>query len=74
MKIIDGLCPYCSEPVKEKPSRVAKQINCGGCGRLLNLPSVFTADDGNTSNLATLEPGLLFSFFVGIFWIFFQRY
>ena len=66
MKIVDGLCPYCSEPVKEKPGKVTKQINCVSCGRLLNLPSVFTDDEGNTQNYTTLEPGLLFSFIVGL--------
>jgi hypothetical protein len=66
MKIVDGNCPYCDEPVNEKPGRIGKQINCSSCGRLLNLPSIFADSDGKKDKMTTIEPGLLCTFFVGI--------
>lgn len=68
MKIVDGKCPYCSQPVSEKPGKATKQINCEGCGRLLNLPpkgGSFVSLK-NSSELKTFEPGLLFSAFIGM--------
>lgn len=67
MKLVDGKCPYCSQPVGEKPGKADKQINCEGCGRLLNIPakgSVSAALKG--AQLKTFEPGLALSTLVGI--------
>lgn len=66
MKVVDGLCPYCDIAIKEKPSSNSKQINCTNCGRLLTLPSIFTDNDGKSSQLLTVELGLCCSFLVGL--------
>ena len=68
MKIVDGKCPYCSQAVGEKPGKAAKQLNCTGCGRLLNLPAKGGSESSlkNASQLKTFEPGLLFSALIGM--------
>lgn len=68
MKIVDGKCPYCSQPVSEKPGKATKQINCEGCGRLLNLPPKggVSVSIKNASELKTFEPGLVFSTLIGM--------
>ncbi|MCM8525245.1 MAG: hypothetical protein NE327_01935 [Lentisphaeraceae bacterium] len=68
MQIVDGKCPYCSQPVSEKPGKATKQINCVECGRLLNLPPKggVVPLSKSASELKTFEPGLLFSTIIGI--------
>lgn len=67
MKIVDGKCPYCSQPVHEKPGKAAKQLNCEGCGRLLNLPAKGAAvSSSNAGEVKTFEPGLVLSTLVGL--------
>lgn len=68
MKIVDGKCPYCSQTVSEKPGKAVKQLNCEGCGRLLNLPpkGTPTASVSNSADVRGFEPGLVLSFFVGM--------
>ncbi len=68
MKIVDGKCPYCSQVVNEKPGKAVKQLNCEGCGRLLNLPPKGTtiASLSNVGEVKTFEPGLVLSTFVGL--------
>ena len=68
MQIVDGKCPYCSQPVSEKPGKATKQINCVGCGRLLNLPPKggVVSMSKNSSELKTFEPGLVFSTVIGL--------
>ena len=68
MKIVDGKCPYCSHPVNEKPGKAVKQLNCEGCGRLLNLPpkGEGTSTAVKVGEVSTFEPGLVFSTLVGL--------
>jgi ribosomal protein S27E len=68
MKITDdGKCPYCSSQVSEKPGKAVKNISCSTCGRILTLPKagaekrIYEVD-----GIKTLEPALLFSFFISL--------
>jgi len=68
MKIVDGKCPYCSQSINEKPGKAVKQLNCEGCGRLLNLPPKGASQAVNTKvgEVSTFEPGLVLSTCVGL--------
>ena len=65
MKIVDNKCPYCSEPITDKPGRTAKQINCSSCGRLLHLNSIYEKEPAKKSDYQNLEIGVTGSFLVG---------
>ena len=67
MKVTDGKCPYCSQAVSEKPGNAAKQINCDGCGRLLNIPAKGALSSSvRSGQLKTFEPGLFLTTLLGL--------